>query len=87
MAAETVALDGDLDSETLQVNDDGEDDNSADQVHNVWETLALESLAESAALIVPGEKQMEEGDNGTLELGAMSNVDGGERWPRGCWWQ
>jgi len=28
---------------------------------------------------VPGEKQVEEKDNGTLELGATSNVDGSGR--------
>ena len=79
LAAETVALDGDLDSETLQVNDDGKDDDGGDQVHDVEETLAPEGLAESAAFVVPGEKQVEERDNGTLELGATSNVDGGGR--------
>ena len=60
----------------MQVYDDGEDDNGGDQVHNVRETLAPESLTESAALVVPGEKQVEERDDGTLKLGATSNVDG-----------
>jgi len=79
LAAETVALDRDLDSETLQANDHGQDDNGGDQVHDLREALTPESITESAALVMPGEKQMEEGDNGTLELGVMSNVDGGGR--------
>ena len=56
LAAEAVALDGDLDLETSQVNDNCEDDNSRDQVHDVGEMLAPEGLAESAAFVMPGEK-------------------------------
>jgi len=56
LAAETFALDGDLNLETSQVNDNCEDDNNRDQVHDVGETLVPEGLAESAAFAVPGEK-------------------------------
>jgi len=40
----------------------------------VHDRLPPEGLAKSATLVVPGEKQVEEG---YLELEAMSNADGG----------
>ena len=38
-----------------------------------------ESLAESAALVVPGEEEVEEGNEGTLEFWSTAGVDGGGR--------
>ena len=63
LAAEAVALDGDFDLKTLQVDDDG-----GQQVHDIGETLPPEGFTESATFIVPGIKQMEERDNGPFEL-------------------
>jgi len=68
-----VALNRDLDLETwiscliLQVDDYGENDDGRYQVHDIWETLAPEGLVEGTTFVVPGEKQMEEGDDGTLK--------------------
>ena len=77
LAAEAVALHRDLDAEALEVDDNSEDSDGGDQVHDVGETLAPEGLTKSAALVVPGEEEMEEGDDGTLELGTTTGVDGG----------
>jgi hypothetical protein len=45
--------------------------------------LAVESLVQGALLVGPGQEQVEQGDDGTLELGATASVDGrgGERLP------
>jgi len=74
-----VALDWDLDSEALEIDDRGEDDTGSDQVHDIGETLPPESLLESARLVVPGEQEMEQGNDGTFEFWATTSVDSGGR--------
>lgn len=83
MATETVALDGDLNAEALEVDDNGKDNQSREEVHDVGETLPPEGLLEGARLVVPGEEEVEKCDDGTLEFGAATGVDGsgGERFP------
>lgn len=69
-------LDGDLDTETLEVDDRGKDEESRQQVHDVRKVLAVECFVQGALLVGPGEKQVEECNDGTLELGATAGVDG-----------
>ena len=77
MSAELVTLDGDLDAESLEVDDDGKDNDGREQAHNIRQPLPPESLAQRTAFIVPREQEVEHGDNGTLELGPTADVDGG----------
>lgn len=70
-------LDGDLNTEALQVDDSGEDEESGQEVHDVGQVLTVESLVQSALLVGPGEEEVEESDDGTLELGTTTSVDGG----------
>ena len=70
-------LDGDLNAEALQVDNSGEDQESGQQVHDVGKVLAVESLVQSTLLVGPGQEKVEQGDDGTLELGATTSVDGG----------
>ena len=77
LATEPVGLDGDLDTETLEVDDNGENNNGGDEVHDVGETITPECFTESTTLVVPGEEEVEEGDDGTLKLGAAAGVEGG----------
>lgn len=72
-------LDGDLNTETLEVDDGSEDEEGGQQVHDVGEVLAVESLLESALLVGPGHQEMEESNNSTLKLRATAGVDGGGR--------
>lgn len=76
-------LDWDLDTETLEVDDSGEDEEGRDQVHDVGKVLAVERLLESALLVGPGEEEVEQRNDSSLELWATSSVDGGggERLP------
>lgn len=69
-------LDGDLNAEALQVDNGGEDQEGGQQVHDVGEVLAVESLTQSTLLVGPGQQKVEQGDDGTLELGATAGVDG-----------
>lgn len=83
LTTEPVRLDRNLDAETLEIDNNGENDYGGDQVHDVGETVAPEGLTEGTPLVVPGEEEMEEGDDGAFELGTTSGVDGGggERFP------
>jgi hypothetical protein len=76
-------LDGDLNTETLEVDDSSEDNKGGEQVHHVGQVLAVESLTESTLLVGPGQEKVEERDDGTLEFWATTSVDGcgGERLP------
>ena len=79
LPAEPVGLDGDLDTEALEVDDSGEDDGGGDEVHNVGKATAPESLTKSTALVVPSEEEMEEGNESTFEFRSTTGVDGGGR--------
>lgn len=70
-------LDGDLNTEALQVDDSGEDQESGQQVHHIGQVLAVEGLVQGALLIGPGQEEVEQGDNSTLELRATTGVNGG----------
>ena len=59
----------------MEVDNDGENDNSRDEVHDIWETVAPEGLPEGTALVIPGEKEVEECDKGTLKLGSASGIN------------
>lgn len=79
LAAEAVRLERDLEAEALQVDDDAEDDRRREEVHDVREAVAPECFAERTALVVPGEKEVEECDDGAFELWPAPGVDGGWR--------
>lgn len=76
LTTEPVALDGDFNTEALEVNNDGEDDNSREEGHDIRKTLSPESLAEGAPLVVPCEEKMEKSDDGTLKLTTATDIDG-----------
>jgi hypothetical protein len=75
----TGGLDGDLYAESLKVDDRGEDGHGGKQVHDVGEVLSIEGLVERALLVGPGQKEVEQRDDGALELGTTTSVDGGWR--------
>ncbi len=77
LTTETVALDWNLNTEALKVNDDGKHGKSGDEIHNVRKALTPESLSEGTTLIIPSEKKVEKGNDGTLELGSTAGIDGG----------
>jgi hypothetical protein len=68
-------LDRDLEAEALEVDDGGKDGDRGDEVHDVGQAIAVEGLLEGARLVVPGEEEVEEGDDGALELWSTARVD------------
>ena len=77
LSTEAVALDRNLDAETLEVNDDGKYGKRSDEIHHVRETFAPESFAQGTTFVIPCEEKVEQGDDGTLEFRAATGVDGG----------
>jgi hypothetical protein len=75
LTTESVTLDGDLDSESLKVDDEGEDGDCRDEVHDVGESFTVEGLLERTTLVVPSEEKVEQGDESTFEFGSSTSVD------------
>jgi len=73
------ALDGQIDSESLEVNDDAEDENSGEQVGQVRQVLSSKSLLECTNLVLSGDQKMEESDDSSLEFGSSAGVNRGRR--------
>ncbi|GMT25660.1 hypothetical protein PFISCL1PPCAC_16957 [Pristionchus fissidentatus] len=76
-------LDGKVDTEALQIDDDSEHEDGGHQVHEVGKVLSVEGLTESTDLVVSGGEEVEEGDDGSLEFGSAASVhrSGRERLP------
>lgn len=72
-------LDGNFNTETLEVDNSGENDKSGNEVHDVGEVLAVECLVQSALLIGPGEQEVEESNDSAFELRSTAGVDSSGR--------
>ena len=70
------ALDGDLESEPLEVDDRGKDERGRQEVHDVGQPLPVKGFLQASGLVVPGEHDVEQGNDGTLEFGPPASVDG-----------
>ena len=76
-------FDGDVDSESLEENNNDEHHSGSKQVGDVGKTSSVESLLESADLIGTGQEEMEESNDSALKLvsGVGTNGVRGERRP------
>ena len=63
----------------MEVDDNSKDKDSGHEVGQVGQVLSVEGFPQSADLVLSGGQQVEEGDDGALELGAAAGVDGGGR--------
>ncbi len=83
LAAESSGFDRQVDTEALEVDDNGEDEHGSQQVGQVGQVLAIEGFLERTDLVVAGREQVEQSDDGALEFGTTAGVDGGraERLP------
>ena len=68
------ALDGDLDTESLEVDDGGENSQGSQQIHDVGQVLAIEGFLQGTCLVGPGHQQVEQGNDSALELWATASV-------------
>lgn len=67
-------FDGQVDAEALEIDDNGEDEHSSEQIGEIGQVLAVEGLLESAHLVVACGQQVKERNDGALELGAAACV-------------
>ena len=65
--------------ESLEVDDYQEDEDGGQQTHDVGGVAAVEGLAQCLYLVLAGDEQVEEGDDGAFELHALARGDGGGR--------
>jgi len=72
-----VALNGDLNAESLEVDDDGKNNNHQEQAHDVRKPLLPEGLMQRTTFIMPREQEVEQCNDGTFKLISMANIDGG----------
>ena len=66
-----VGLDGDLNTETLKVDHDSEDRDGGNQVGDVGKVVTVQGFLQCAELVVTGQKEVEECNDCSLELGAF----------------
>ena len=73
-----LVLDRKVDAPSLEVNDENENQNSCQEIGQVWQVLTVQSFAKSLDLVVTGDQKMEESNDRSFEFGTTSSVDG-------CW--
>lgn len=76
MTSNTLLLNMKINSETLEVNDDKEDEDGSEQVIQVGETLSVESLLEGSDLVGFRDQEVEESDDGAFVLSTSFSDDG-----------
>jgi len=79
LTAHLATLDRDLDSEALKIDDGCEYCDRGEEVHNVRQSLTVEGLLQSTALVTIREEEVEERDDGALEFRPSTRVDGSGR--------
>jgi len=77
LASVLLVLDGEIDTESLEVDDDHEHQNGSQQVGDVGEVLTVESFLQGTDLVTTGDQQVEKSNNSSFELSSSSGVDGG----------
>ena len=53
LATEPVGLDGDLDTETLEVDDGSKYDDGCNQIHDIWKSIPPKCFTKGTTFIVP----------------------------------
>ena len=61
----------------LEVDDYTEDEDGGEEIHEVGEVLPVEGLSQGPDLVLARGEEVEQRDDGPLELGAAPGVDGG----------
>lgn len=52
----------------LEIDDNSKDEDGGNQVHEVWEILAVERLSEGSDLVCAGSQQVEQRNDGTFKF-------------------
>jgi hypothetical protein len=71
------ALYWEINSESLEVDNNDENESSGEQVGQVGEILPIESFLQSSDFILSGDEKMEKSNDGSFEFSSSSGVNGG----------
>ena len=77
LASDLLRADAQVHLEALEVDDDQEDEHGGQQAHDVGCVAAVEGLAQRLDLVLPRDQQVEQRDDGALELHALAGCDRG----------
>jgi hypothetical protein len=72
-----MTFDGGLDAESLEIDDDGGNNDGREQAHTVGKPLPPEGLTQRTTFIMLREQEVEQCSDGTFKLGSTANGDGG----------
>ena len=64
-------------TETLEIDNNEEDQDSCKQVGDVWKVLPIKCLSKGTNFVGPGNKKVEQGNDSTFKLSSTSSIDGG----------
>jgi len=83
VSSDVLFLDVKIDSETLEVDDDQEDQNSGEEVVNVGEARSVESLLKGTDLVGSSDQKVEKSNNSSFIFSSLLSLDrdGGESSP------
>ena len=78
------AAEFELNSESLEIDDNKHDNHGSNQVAKIWSVLSVESLLKPIKLVRFGEHEVEKSNDGSLKFSSLvsSNGSGGERFPK-----
>lgn len=79
LSANLLVLDWEVDSESLEVDDNKEHQHRGENVRQVRGGLSVERFLECQEFVLTSENQVEESNESALELGSLSGVDSGWR--------
>jgi hypothetical protein len=79
LTTHALGLDGNVDTEALEVDDNNEHDNGGEKVGDVGGILSVKSLLQSTSLIGACNEKVEESDDGSFELGSSGTSNSGRR--------
>jgi len=77
LSAVLLVLDRKIDTPSLEVNDNDEDQNSSQKVGQVGKILTVKSLSKGLDLVGTSDEKVEEGDDSSFEFGTTTSVDSG----------
>lgn len=68
-----------IDDTYLEVDDDKDDNDSGNEIQQIWSILSVECLLEAIQLVWLGKQEVEQSNDGTFELSSLISSNGNWR--------
>jgi hypothetical protein len=79
LSTSALAVQLKFDTEALEIDDDEDDEDCGEQIAYIRRVLPIESLLQGVELVRLGQQEVEESNDGALELSALLRADGDGR--------